>query len=162
MDIQKMLAEMRVKLLEKPLTRMGRAADMIWIVFGEDIPGKDFRGEARTFSEYSLHIQCPFHLVHKRNLVVGSHDVYLPGEGVDADVFDWTTSERNSFYDEQALNLNTEVFPQTVKAIDMDEVGTLQIDVGIETYLRVFPNGGAVEEYWRFFAHKGPHWVMWE
>ena len=62
-------------LVNKRLSKLGHAANMLWISFGQDIKVTDYRGKQKCVGEYALHIQCPWRITRKQDVLLSSRDM---------------------------------------------------------------------------------------
>lgn len=83
-----MAEETASRLIGLPLVLSHRAADMEMFQFGR-ITTVETRDNTRSIGQMSLHIQCPWRIEHKGQILVGSADLRYPRTGVDIDKFDW-------------------------------------------------------------------------
>jgi hypothetical protein len=63
----------------RPFTAIGRAATLVWVTFGEEMPWVNYRGEHTVRPELSLHMQCRWRLVRGAAVMVEEADLYVPG-----------------------------------------------------------------------------------
>lgn len=132
----------------------GRAADLLWLHFGERHTVNDFRGNPKEVGEFALHLQCAWRIVQGDKVMVASRDLYYPaGSGSDSKEvppgFNW---------DVQGANRLDERLPQFfqhaslhVVHIEAGHAGVLQIFLGNDTVLEVFPDDSFDGEHWRLF-----------
>jgi hypothetical protein len=59
-------------LLGKPLWGCGRAADLLWLQFGERHVALSLRGRTHEVGEYALHIQCAWRIACQHGVVSAS------------------------------------------------------------------------------------------
>lgn len=88
----------------EPLSRIGRGANMLWQGFGKDVKTTNLKGEERTVSEYALHIQCAWRMIHRSEIIIRNGDFYQLTAENDTD--DWDTKGGNLF-DLKAVELNS-------------------------------------------------------
>ena len=138
-------------LLGLRLESSGRAADMQWFSFGETRTVKTLMGTTKEVGELALHVQCPWRIVRADTLVVGSRDLYFPGDETaevpDDFEYDGVATRRDKriaalFDDDTAL---------TVRTIDVGEAGALRISLDSGHILELFPNDSTTSEDWRLF-----------
>src|SRR5215212_7371991 len=75
-----------------PLWGAGRAADLLWLQFGDRrrVPAGDDGGEEREVGELALHVACPWRLRDDERVLVGSGDLLTPADpDEDPETFDW-------------------------------------------------------------------------
>ena len=158
-------------ILNLPLRRIGRAADLLWMQFGEwrEVPSR--RGGTRRVGEWSLHIQTPWNFVRDSRILVGTRDLYYYAETgpefvESSQEFDWKKGGESRF-DRYATALNqefeTDAFPVT--HITCDPVGSFTLHLGGHLTFSVFPNCASSSpdfEFWRLFrpATETPHYVV--
>lgn len=146
--IQKTLAP----LVGLPLRRIGRAADLLWVQFGEMRELPDRRGGTRTVGEWSLHVQCPWRITRPPTILVARGDChYVAGSD---EPYDWDAAGESRF-DRCAAPLNREFesSPPTVEAVVTDAVGGFSLRLTGGYIFEVFPDDstGSDTEHWRFF-----------
>jgi hypothetical protein len=143
------------------LTRTTRAANMQCFQFGNLQPdGKGF------IEEFGLHIQCPWRLTNKKEIIVGSEDLFeQPTENADYDPdFEWDKPMANlrdvklqKLLDTQQLKVNE---------VATDYYGGLEIKFNDDLCLTLFPTLSGKDEfseYWRLLNNKlesGSHLVV--
>ena len=146
--IQKALAP----LIALPLRCIGRAADLLWVHFGEfrEIPYR--KGGTRTVGDWALHVQCPWQFARPPSILIARSDCFYAADS--SEPYDWDAAGKSRF-DGRAgpLNREFESSPPRVVAVAADSVGgfTLRFDSG--HVLEVFPDDGTVSgsECWRIF-----------
>jgi hypothetical protein len=154
-------------LIGLPLVNAGRAADMQWFHFGEQRTVSDFKGKPRLIGEYALHIQCPWRIVGREGIVVGSSDRYYPAneQNEQRGDFDWDIPGANRC-DKliQAFLQERKGFPAVVTRIESDFIGSLKIKLkgDLDLDLDVFPDDSLGKEHWRFFkpSTERPHFII--
>jgi hypothetical protein len=137
-------------LVSKALWKCTRAADLASFHFGERRKVFTFHGEEREVGEYSLNVQCPWRIAAPDQIIVGSADLYYPksgsepGPGFD---FDKHLNRRDA--------LIAEFFADrkdfTVRAVRALLGFGLNIDLGGNFHLEIFPNDSINHEHWRIF-----------
>ena len=78
LSIQQQVESVIAPLVGMPLWDAGRAADLLWLAFGQRQTIKDFRGKPREAGEYALHVQCAWRFVLGEKVVAGNRDLYYP------------------------------------------------------------------------------------
>ncbi|HLK07041.1 MAG TPA: hypothetical protein VKV30_03840 [Candidatus Angelobacter sp.] len=143
-------------LVGQPLWDAGRAADLMWLAFGQRQIIKDFRGEPREVGEYALHVQCAWRFVQDEKVVVGNRDLYYPRGYRDAKEeiprgFNWDVQGANRC-DELLAELfaggANQFVVQRVEAGQAEELA-LMLEGGLT--LQIFPNDSLEGEHWRLF-----------
>ena len=134
-------------------TRTTRAANMECIKFGDKI-ATDKSGSF-NIGLYALHLQCPWRIVSKNKLLIGSQDVYEPiNEIKPGDDFDWEQIGQN-LRDNKLEHFLKDVIWK-VNNVTADEYGGLDIDFGDDVRLQIFPalsKKDQYSEYWRLLDH---------
>lgn len=149
-------------LLNKPLKRVGRASNMLWIQFGELIEVKNYKGISQEKGEYSLHIQCPWRVIQNEAIILGSNDFYIPYDREEKEAFEWDVLGNNLF-DMKAQRLAEKVLPIRVNKIEVDDLGSINLYLEKQIVLQVFPVDSITEENWRFINNlTGEHIVFRE
>jgi len=158
-------------LLNLPLKRIGRAADLLWLQFGESREVPSRKGGTRRVGEWALHIQTPWNFVRDSRIIVGTRDLYYYSEASSEFAeqgreFDWQ-KDGVSRFDRHATTLNQEfeLTPPLVTRILCDSVGTFTLWLGENLTFSVFPNCASTSpdfEFWRLFqpAKETPHYVV--
>jgi hypothetical protein len=158
-------------LMNLPLRRIGRAADMLWLQFGEwrEVPSR--KGGTRQVGEWALHIQTPWNFVRESRILVGTRDLYYyadsSAEYADSGPeFDWK-KDGESRFDRYTATLNQELecTPPVVSRIVCDSVGAFTLWLGDDLTFSVFPNCASSSpdfEFWRLFrpSTDHPHYVV--
>ena len=154
----------------QPLRGVGRAADMAWWQFGEDVVAPTRGDPQRIRPRYALHVQCAFRLLGPDGrVVVGSEDIFVdPASPRHApDDFDWDVAGAN-LYDHQARELmasrDTEATALRVVEAHGDHAGGLTIVLTEGFRLEVLPATAVTREHWRFFemGSEAAHLVVFE
>jgi hypothetical protein len=134
-----------------PLRCLGRAANLLWVHFGELRESLSPRGQLRTVGEWALHIQCPWRIRQGTNVVVASGEFCYGSAGEALD--DWDKPGKSKF-DVTAATLENEfsAFPPSVTSIYIDEVGGFTIELTNDYRLDIFPDRSTSNtEHWRLF-----------
>jgi hypothetical protein len=134
------------RLVGHPFRGIGRAADLVWLAFGGDVPWVNHRGEGTVRPELALHLQCPWRLLRDGEVLVEHRDL-------DAARFDDRVQAVAPYL--------VDVRP-TVLSVNLDDRFGLRIAASSGLLLEVCPDGHAGREDWRFFSMKrnGPHYVV--
>ena len=155
------LAEI-IKIKNKPMFNIGRAADLLWIHFGQSIIVKNHRGFEVEKGDYAIHVQCPWRFIQDYKLILGSGDVYIPREGISDSEFDWNTFGM-SIFDEKLKMIKSKNTPIVVEDVSIDEVGTLKIIFERGLVFETLPNSSVTVEYWIFINNRTKkHTVVFE
>src|SRR5690242_12017008 len=78
LSMQQQVETVIAPLVGIPLWDAGRAADLLWLAFGQRQTIKDFRGKPREGGEYAWHVQCAWRFVQGEKVVAGNRDLYYP------------------------------------------------------------------------------------
>lgn len=136
-------------LVGKPLIGICREADMGDLSFGKLITFKNYKGEEKITSSYSLHIQCPFRIVSETDskIVVASYDMYSDDRlNIQTDTY-----QIENEYDEKVKEWFINNPNPIVKNVNVAACGDLTISFNGGYRLDVFINNSSKEECWRFF-----------
>jgi hypothetical protein len=153
-------------LVGMPLWDAGRAADLLWLAFGQRQTVQDFRGESREVGEYALHVQCAWRFVRDEKVVAGNRDLYYPRGYKDPKDeiprgFNWDVQGANRC-DEMLAGLFADGAKQyVVVRVQARHAGELALLLEGGLTLQIFPNDSLVGEHWRLFrpGSDAPHWV---
>lgn len=140
---------------------IGRAADLLWIQFGDKVKVTNRKGVEVEKGQFALHVLCPWRFTHNNRVLLGSRDIYIPRNGIAEEDFDCTTSGMSAF-DEKVPVLESMV-PVKVIGLSVDAVGTVSIAFETGLKFEAFPDSACAKEFWRFINHKtGRHTVVFE
>lgn len=147
------------KIKGKNLVSVDRCADMPVLDFGDTIT-LNKRGKQREYPEYSFHIQCPFRVVMKKRIILGSDDIYCV---LDDEDDDWETYGNNR-YDKMVNDIIKPMLPVKVLDIFVSEPGDILIKLENETQINIFINseGNEEQEFWRFIDFKQDVHIVFE
>jgi hypothetical protein len=153
-------------LVGMPLWDAGRAADLLWLAFGQRQTIQDFRGKPREVGEYALHVQCAWRFAQNEKVLVGNRDLYYPRgyknprEEIPRD-FNWDVQGANRC-DEVPDGLFADGAKQyVVVRVQPGHAGELALLLEGGLTLQIFPNDSIEGEHWRLFrpGSDAPHWV---
>jgi hypothetical protein len=146
------------------LQKIGRAADMLWMHFGDLREAPSRRGGTRQVGEWSLHIQTSWRFTRRDRIIVGVLDLYASAD--DGSGYDWDRGGESRF-DRIASSLNKSFQEDDIRVrqVFCDEVGSITLRLDTNLHFAVFPNFSSDypnREYWRFFrpATDDPHHVV--
>ena len=134
-------------LIGQPLTRVGRAADMLLLTFGS----------------YVLHIQCYYRLTEQGRTILARNDVYQPSEamwtlwrsqGYEEDYIPegfQSDDEGANRLDEAIERLNTDLDGLIVRTAMLNQLGDLTMVFQCGATLTVMADTSGGEECWRLF-----------
>ncbi|HEV3272086.1 MAG TPA: hypothetical protein VGZ93_07890 [Candidatus Methylacidiphilales bacterium] len=144
-----------------PLSSIGRAANMLWLNFGEmrEVP---WGTATRIIGDWAIHVQCTWRLYRRDRIFITSRDYYRSPDGT-ALGDDWDTFGKSKF-DSVARFLCSEfeTNPSIVESVDCDEAGGFLIHFDDEVRLQVSPDIGVSGEQWRLFqpGEANKHFVV--
>jgi hypothetical protein len=151
--------------LKAPLVELGRAADLIWLGFGEIVPSPTQQLPGRRGARHRLHISCPFRLdANNGKPILAGDDIFQPAslsDGAPAN-FDWDKPGANR-YDAIVESFWREREPGSivVEDIEADHAGGLTLALSQGYTIRCFPNRSGLAENWRYFFLGGSdHFVV--
>jgi hypothetical protein len=147
-EINKYLAD----LVGLQLTRKTRAANMQCFQFGVLTVIND----KKSIGEFGLHIQCPWRITNKNEIIVGNNDLYEPGDEKIRDDENFNWMESNSNLRDIKLNKLLLDFKLIIQSSIVDNFGGLNIQFDNEIKLTVFPDssGKISNEYWRLIDNR--------
>ena len=154
----------------KPLTAVGRVADMLWLAIGQKTIAKSFiTEEKRMVSELAIHFQCQWRFVQKRKILVASHDLYEPYDPqlLNDESWDWDIVARNkaqsSQFDVCIADLNQNLLPLIVIDFVIHDTGDLHITFDKDIHLDTFITSSRKDEFYRFIDfNTGEHFVIFD
>jgi hypothetical protein len=96
------LAELVNRVLEplvgEPFMALGRAADMMWLGFGDVVFAPTPRAPDRRAARHAIHVSCPLRLDSSAAVLIASSDIYRPRQDRDkSTLFDWDKPGVNLF-----------------------------------------------------------------
>lgn len=147
------------------LRYIGRAVDLVWIGFGEDVEIEERRGGTRIVARRALHLQCPWRISRDSLPLVGSQDVYRsPGsDELDDDAVD---RAGGTAFDvaARALTAEAEQLDLRVTSLAADEWGGLRLVLDGGLTLEALPLSTRSTELWRYivFDEPGHHLVVFD
>ena len=126
-------------LVNSNLLKVGRSADMLWLLFEKDT------------IIYSLHVQCPFRFIRQGKIIIASHDMYCPSKKFNGEyeTFNWDVEGANLFDENVKRYLDN--YDSKCIQISISEFNDLKVvfDNSIELYL--YSVSSTYEEQWRLF-----------
>jgi len=131
-----------------PLWGIGRAADLVWLQFGDRRAVKSWRGTDKEVGDYALHLQCAWRITLKGKIVIGRGDIFCPSEESDESLpadFDWQKSNR--FDRVVAEFLQNESRQLVVRRIDVGDAGSLTVLLEEGYKLEIFPQDSGAGEH---------------
>ena len=125
-------------LLGLKLYNIGRASDMCWMIFSSE----------KEDIFYSLHLQCPWRIRKKNNLLLSNLDIYELSSNLVMSGEEWDDSKKTLF-DEKVEKLS---FINKIKIdnIVIKEMNDLSILLSDSSVIECFVNDSQYE-CWRFF-----------
>ena len=151
-------------LVNQPLRRIGRAANMLWIGFGETLMVTDSKGHIVEKNSISLHVQCAWRMVDRENktILFASSDIYAPNSSTEwTSEFDWDIQGINLF-DEKSkiwIDSNARIY---IKDFKFNMWGDLLLFLSNGNILDIYVNNSTDKECWRLFEYKSgkDHFVV--
>ena len=155
-------------LLQLPMWAAGRAGEVVWFQIGDRtmIPsGEDGEQQVGT---YALHVACPWRLVDRERLLVGSGDLLTPSDPeAEIETFDWDVPGAN-WLDLRLAELwaGFNAQPPTIQGIEPDAYGGFGLHLTGGLRLEAFPSstptGHVATEFWRLLqpSRAVPHFVV--
>jgi hypothetical protein len=139
----KRIAEQLTCIVGQPLWGCGRAADLLWLQFGERHLVPSLRGAKRETGDYALHVQCAWRIVCRQEILSASD--LEPAARIDMGL--------SAFVSEHC--------PAMVQRIDGDDNGGLSIALSGGCVVEVLPDDDS-EEQWRLLqpGKNIPHLVL--
>jgi hypothetical protein len=167
LSIQQQVESVIAPLVGMPLWDAGRAADLLWLAFGQRQTIQDFRGESREVGEYALHVQCAWRFVKDEKVLVGNRDLYYPRgyrdpkDEIPKD-FNWDVQGANRCDEVLATLFAGGAKQFIVQRVNASTAGELTLLLEDGLALQIFPNDSLDGEHWRFFRPGSdvPHWVF--
>lgn len=137
-------------LIGLPLRCLGRAANMLWVQFGEMRESVSPLGRSRQTSEWALHVQCVWRLCGHGRIALGYRDFYYSPARVSLD--DWSTLGKSQFdVIADSLNHAFSTTPPRVLSFASDDTGGFSLHLTDDFRLDVFPESSQDGECWRLF-----------
>jgi hypothetical protein len=136
-----------------PLRHIGRAANLMWLHFGELREVTTREGGSKVVGDWALHVQCAWRLCRHGGIVVAYRDYYYSPENEPLD--DWDVPGKSRFdHTVQSLQMEFDATPPAALSIVADDVGGFSISLSRDYRLDVFPDDSSHDEYsehWRLF-----------
>ncbi len=140
-------------LIGLPFRCLGRAANMLWIQFGELVEAPGHGGGVRRVGQWAVHVQCAWRLTRLESILVAYRDFYYDPQGEPLD--DWDTPGKSQFdHITNTLNEEFKAFPPCVLSVVGDNVGGFAMQLSRDCRLDVFPDQSKQQdnsEHWRIF-----------
>ena len=135
-------------LFDKLLIDMGRACDLVWMVF------RDSAGENETV----LHIQCPWRIIKGKKLLIGSRDIYETLPDINYDEWDVTG---NSLFDKYLEEDFKPELPIQIKDIQTSSFGDIILSLEDNVTVELFVCAKEEIEHFRLISGE-THLVFFE
>jgi len=147
----------------QPFTAIGRAATLVWLTFGDDLPWVNHRGEHTVLPQNYFHLQCRWRLSRGAAVMVQKGDLFVPGARADAG-FAAGGAIGTARFDDRVETV-TRFIAAEVPVVERVRVGDefdLQLTLSSGMSLEVFPSARKEREDWRFLssAEGRPHYVV--
>jgi hypothetical protein len=147
-------------LVGEPLLELGRAADMMWMGFGDVVLAPTRVDPDRRLARHRLHVSCPLRLDSAAAVLVASSDIYRrPCEPHSSARFaDWDKPGANLF-DALVATYWRANEPGSVRVdrISADSFGGLELRLSGDQVIRIFPSRSGADEHWRYFQINSDH-----
>ncbi|MDB4777902.1 hypothetical protein OAG68_00435 [bacterium] len=135
----------------RPLQKIGRAADLLWLQFGELHEVSSNRG-MRTVGDWAVHVQTSWRFVQDAKIIVAVGDLYMLPDGSN---YDWDAGGISSF-DSLAKEMNRLFAAGTTEVLNVvsDDVGGFSIKFSGDIRFDLFTNtsDSIIDiEHWRIF-----------
>lgn len=124
------------------MAKVGYAADMLCMLFGNIKIQKNVIGDWQTVGEYALHVQCVWRFSKNEQIILTYWDLY------NASLDDDNTMSDSIF---EALNVS---MPLEVTDVALDYIGTLKIKLNNDIIFEAFPDRCGEIEHWRFINNE--------
>jgi hypothetical protein len=167
LSIQQQVESVIAPLVGMPLWDAGRAADLLWLAFGQRQTIQDFRGERREVGEYALHVQCAWRFIQGEKVVVGNRDLYYPRGYRDPKDeipkgFDWDVQGANRCDEGLATLFAGGAKQFVVEQVEAGQAGEIALLLEGGLTLQILPNDSLEGEHWRLFrpGSDAPHSVF--
>jgi hypothetical protein len=166
LSIQQQVESVIAPLVGIALWDAGRAADLLWLAFGQRQTIEDFRGKPREVGEYALHVQCAWRFVQGETVVAGNRDLYYPRGYRDPKEeipkgFNWDVQGANRCDEVLAELFAGGAKQYVVVRVQPGHAGELALLLERGLTFQIFPNDSLDGEHWRLFrpGNDEPHWV---
>jgi hypothetical protein len=152
-------------LVGEGLADLGRASDLLWMGFGEEVSAPGIKDPDRRMARHRLHVQCPWRLDGPDGPVLASRDMYSDPSGPSktAEDFQWNRPGANLFdFAVEAFSKEHPAGSLVVESVVGDRAGGLDITLSRGFAWRMFPADSWACEHWRYFraGEDGPHLVV--
>jgi len=137
----------------QPLWACHRSADVAQFQFGK----RRASGKPSDLGDYALHVRCPWRVLRKNRILVGSDDLFFPAgynSGMEPPPdFDWQRQPNR--LDKLRLALFTPGRPVlSVRKIEVGLAGSFRLLFDDKMALEVFPASSRRVEHWRLLARQ--------
>lgn len=137
----------------QPLWSAGRAADLLWLQFGERRTVKSYLGKVKVVGEYALHVQTSWRILHEDCVIVGNNDLYDPAtENAGSQDFDWKTGAPTRLDSRLTELFENETRQFLTRHIQVGRAGSFSLILDEGYALEVFPDDSSNREHWRLFS----------
>jgi len=164
-DLMDAIKNTLTKLLNQRIQEIGRAANMLWIAFGEPITCINIKGKPVIKSEFALHIQCNWAIMDDYQILLSDDDFYIPRDGVSSQLFEMEQFG-NSRFDEVSVKLNATFKAGSVNVahLDINVSGGFCLELSNHSMIKVCPYNPLEGESWRFLmpGSDEEHFVVFE
>ena len=139
------------KLSGQRIQKIGRAANMLWIGFGDEITYVNFKGKPVVKSKYLLHIQCNWEVVSGYEIILQQNDFNIPKDEASHQLFD-TEQFGNSKFDKISAEFNADIKADSTYVVNfcIHATGGLELKLSNNLIIKIYPNSPSEGESWRF------------
>ena len=156
LSIRQEIESVMSPLMGLPLWDAGRAADLLWLAFGQRRTIPDFQGKPKEVGEYALHVQCAWRFVQGEKVLVGNRDLYYPRGYRDTKEeipkeFNWDVQGANRCDEMLAVLFAGGAKQYVIQRVEVGQAGELALLMESGLTLQIFPNDSLEGEHWRIF-----------
>jgi hypothetical protein len=136
---------------------MGRAASLVWLAFGDDVPSVNYRGEQTVRPELALHLQCRWQLLRAGNVLVEQRDLFVPGSRGGGSEFVAGGEIGSARFDDRVEGVAAMIGTESpvVETVSVDEHFAFWLTLSDGVSLEAFPAEREGCEDWRFISFAG-------
>lgn len=135
------------------LSKVGAAADMLWVQFGDLQKVTTRAGLEGSVGEWALHLQCPWRIMEESTVVLASSDFYYDADS--GETHNWGPDDV-SVFDRNAERLNARLESHDIDVLEIRTTagGAFEIQLSEKLSLSVMPVNSQIGpkiESWRIF-----------
>lgn len=139
------------RILNKQISAIGRASNMLWLGIGDKTMVVNSRGLEVEKSTFSLHVQSTWRIVdkEKQEIILASSDFYSPYDETKSwEEFDWDVIGNNLF-DRKAPLWLQEVMPVSIEEYKINRWGDLLLILSNGERFEIYVDASDDTECWR-------------